>query len=172
MPSHPLFFVPGVEARIAARAMQARLKILAAATTDTAAEAGGTEDEDVVQERADVAARLGEAESAVGIEGLMVVYPARGGQPPKLAVDGLSLRMRYGEVFGLLGPNGAGKTTTLDVVSGMIRAAGGQVVLDGGKVNSGKCTAGGVRWLASFFRAWCRRSSVWRRRRCRLDVPT
>jgi ABC-2 type transport system ATP-binding protein len=34
------------------------------------------------------------------------------------AVDGLSLRIEPGEVFGLLGPNGAGKTTTVEILEG------------------------------------------------------
>ena len=33
-----------------------------------------------------------------------------------VAVDGIDLEVREGEVFGFLGPNGAGKTTTLRLV--------------------------------------------------------
>ncbi len=45
-------------------------------------------------------------------------------------VDGISVRVRTGEVVGLLGPNGAGKTTTFRVIVGLIRAEGGAVTLD------------------------------------------
>src|SRR5262249_51978405 len=43
------------------------------------------------------------------------------------AVDGLSLRVASGEVFGLLGPNGAGKTTTVEILEGYRRADRGRV---------------------------------------------
>jgi ABC-2 type transport system ATP-binding protein len=47
------------------------------------------------------------------------------------AVDGLSLRIEPGEVFGLLGPNGAGKSTTIGMAVGLIRPDSGSVHLDG-----------------------------------------
>jgi urea transport system ATP-binding protein len=47
------------------------------------------------------------------------------------AIDDVSLAIDYGEVRALIGPNGAGKTTLLDVVSGITKAAGGSVTLDG-----------------------------------------
>jgi len=45
---------------------------------------------------------------------------------PKLAVDGLSLKLAQGEIVGLLGPNGAGKTTTLKILLGMLRPSRGR----------------------------------------------
>jgi len=53
----------------------------------------------------------------------------------KPAVEGLSLAVRPGEVFGLIGPNGAGKTTTLKIVVGLLRQDYGRVVLDGRDVS-------------------------------------
>jgi ABC-2 type transport system ATP-binding protein len=47
------------------------------------------------------------------------------------AVDGLSLDIRQGEVFGLLGPNGAGKTTTVNVAVGLLTPDQGSVELTG-----------------------------------------
>ena len=42
-----------------------------------------------------------------------------------VAVDGVSLEVPRGEIFGLLGPNGAGKTTTLKLLSGVINPTQG-----------------------------------------------
>ncbi len=44
-----------------------------------------------------------------------------------VALDGLELGVREGEIFGLIGPNGAGKTTTFKVVLGLLRATAGSV---------------------------------------------
>lgn len=46
------------------------------------------------------------------------------------AINGLSLRVDYGEVHAMIGPNGAGKSTLLDVVSGLTRPKAGRVHLD------------------------------------------
>ena len=42
-----------------------------------------------------------------------------------LAVDGLSLAVKNGEIFGMLGPNGAGKTTTIRMLSSLISPTSG-----------------------------------------------
>ncbi len=47
------------------------------------------------------------------------------------AVDGLSLSIHTGEVFGLLGPNGAGKSTTISMAMGLMRPDSGTVELEG-----------------------------------------
>ena len=46
-------------------------------------------------------------------------------------VDGISLSVYEGEVFGILGPNGAGKTTTLEMIEGLRHADGGEIKVDG-----------------------------------------
>src|SRR5438105_11553839 len=48
-----------------------------------------------------------------------------------VAVDGLDLALRPGELFGLLGPNGAGKSTTLRVLIGQRRPSGGSARVAG-----------------------------------------
>ncbi|HLO39928.1 MAG TPA: ABC transporter ATP-binding protein [Phycisphaerales bacterium] len=47
------------------------------------------------------------------------------------AVDGLSLSVKRGEVFGLLGPNGAGKTTTISIAVGLLKPDDGGAELHG-----------------------------------------
>ena len=49
-----------------------------------------------------------------------------------VALDGLDLTVRAGEVAGFLGPNGAGKSTTIRVLLGLLRADGGRAALFGG----------------------------------------
>jgi len=48
-----------------------------------------------------------------------------------LAVDNVSFEAEPNEIFGLLGPNGAGKTTILSIISGLLRADAGSVVIGG-----------------------------------------
>jgi len=49
-----------------------------------------------------------------------------------VALDGLDLHVRVGEVHGFLGPNGSGKSTTIRVLLGMLRREAGRVLLFGG----------------------------------------
>jgi ABC-2 type transport system ATP-binding protein len=61
-----------------------------------------------------------QANSAIRIENLTKRY--RG----QVAVDGLSLEVPEGSLFGLLGENGAGKTTTIQILLGLLAADGGK----------------------------------------------
>jgi len=58
---------------------------------------------------------------ALQVEDLHVSYG------PKRAVDGVSLEINEGEIFGLLGPNGAGKTSTLSAIEGLVRPDSGSI---------------------------------------------
>lgn len=54
------------------------------------------------------------------------------------AVDGVSLEISKGEIYGFLGVNGAGKTTTIRMLLGMIKASEGEAFLYGERVSPGK----------------------------------
>jgi lipopolysaccharide export system ATP-binding protein len=49
-------------------------------------------------------------------------------------VDGVRLSVNSGEVVGLLGPNGAGKTTSFYMIVGLVRADGGEITIEGRRV--------------------------------------
>ena len=49
-----------------------------------------------------------------------------------VAVNQASLTIKQGELIGFVGPNGAGKTTLMRVITGMVKANEGQVLLMGG----------------------------------------
>ena len=48
-----------------------------------------------------------------------------------LAVKGIDLEIRKGEIFSLLGPNGAGKTTTISMISGLVEPTRGDAEIGG-----------------------------------------
>jgi ABC-type branched-subunit amino acid transport system ATPase component len=51
------------------------------------------------------------------------------------ALDGVSLDVPAGMVFGLVGPNGSGKTTLFNIVTGFLRADSGAVTFAGGRID-------------------------------------
>ncbi len=64
-------------------------------------------------------------------EAVLEITDIRKRYPNTVALDGVSLTVRAGEIFGLLGPNGAGKTTLLSILAGLVRADSGSVKLFG-----------------------------------------
>ena len=60
---------------------------------------------------------------AIEVKGLVKRYP------DKVAVDGIDLEIRKGEIFALLGPNGAGKTTTVEILEGYRNRDAGEVLV-------------------------------------------
>src|SRR5437660_10959615 len=50
------------------------------------------------------------------------------------ALDGISLRIRRGEVYGLLGPNGSGKTTLIRCLVGLVQPNAGTVTVLGRRI--------------------------------------
>jgi ABC-2 type transport system ATP-binding protein len=66
------------------------------------------------------------SEIAIDVRNLVQVYHPRSGNPVR-ALDGLSLQVRRGEIYGLLGRNGAGKTTLLRILTTLIPPTEGEV---------------------------------------------
>src|SRR5262245_38193066 len=66
------------------------------------------------------------ASPAISITALEKVYA--GG---KRALDGVSLDVAQGQIFGLLGPNGAGKSTLINILAGLVNKTSGKAVVWG-----------------------------------------
>jgi ABC-type branched-subunit amino acid transport system ATPase component len=47
------------------------------------------------------------------------------------AVNGVSLTLERGRIYGLIGPNGSGKTTLFNCITGVVRCDAGRILLDG-----------------------------------------
>ena len=67
------------------------------------------------------------------VDNLVKIFPARkrSGQEDKRAVDGVSFKVKRGEIFGLLGPNGAGKTTTIKMLCTLLLPTSGNAEILG-----------------------------------------
>ncbi|HLQ37242.1 MAG TPA: ABC transporter ATP-binding protein [Planctomycetota bacterium] len=73
---------------------------------------------------------------AIELRALRKVYLP--GKKQVVAVDGIDLSVRRGEVFGLLGPNGAGKTTTVEICEGLTEPSSGEVRILGRQWRNGQ----------------------------------
>ena len=72
----------------------------------------------------------------IEVTDLQKQYPLPENKSEKFyAVNGVSLAIAPGEIFGILGPNGAGKTTTLEMLEGLNDIDGGIATIDGISVN-------------------------------------
>lgn len=69
--------------------------------------------------------QTGRNEAAIDVEGVVKRFGA------VRALDGVSLRVRRGEIYGLLGPNGSGKTTLIRAIVGLIAPNAGTVTVLG-----------------------------------------
>lgn len=68
-----------------------------------------------------------------------------------VAVPNLSLAIQKGELLALLGPSGCGKTTTMRAIAGLLKPAGGQIMLDGRNITG---TAANRRDIGLVFQAY------------------
>src|SRR6266436_6554103 len=69
-----------------------------------------------------------EAEITVQVEGLRREFDSKEGKV--VALDGVNLQVRKGEIFGVLGPNGAGKTTMIRILSTLLLPTAGKAGYD------------------------------------------
>ncbi|MDR0534391.1 MAG: ABC transporter ATP-binding protein [Verrucomicrobiales bacterium] len=74
---------------------------------------------------------MNEQDFAVGASGLTKTFTLEWTRKKLLALDGLDMQVRRGEVFGLLGPNGSGKSTTMKLILGLIRPTSGMIKVFG-----------------------------------------
>jgi ABC-2 type transport system ATP-binding protein len=68
---------------------------------------------------------------AVQTRGLRKEFPVGWFRGRVLAVEGLEMEVKPGEVFGLLGPNGSGKSTAMKMILGLLRPTSGQAEVCG-----------------------------------------
>lgn len=71
------------------------------------------------------------SDDAIVARDLVKIYQGRGRRPAVRALDGLSLTVPTGRVFGLLGPNGAGKSTTTKILTTLSRPTSGTATVAG-----------------------------------------
>jgi ABC-2 type transport system ATP-binding protein len=79
---------------------------------------------------------MNEQNFAVSASGLTKTFTLEWTRKKLLALDGLDMQVRRGEVFGLLGPNGSGKSTTMKLILGLIRPTSGTVKVFGERSGS------------------------------------
>ena len=72
--------------------------------------------------------------SAISLRGVGIVF--RTGGREVVAVDGVDLEVREGELVCLLGPSGCGKSTLLNAVAGFVRPTSGEVLASGRAVTA------------------------------------
>jgi lipopolysaccharide export system ATP-binding protein len=82
-----------------------------------------------------MASARGRDQSDIGVlperGGLLAVHGVEKSFAGRMVVRGVSLALRRGEAVAVLGPNGAGKTTVFYMMTGLIKADRGRIVLDG-----------------------------------------
>tara|TARA_B100000686_G_scaffold91043_1_gene97657 strand:- start:265 stop:1002 length:738 start_codon:yes stop_codon:yes gene_type:complete len=56
----------------------------------------------------------------------------------KLAVNNINFKIKENEILGLLGPNGCGKTTTIGMMLGLLKPSGGEIIIEGMKIEENR----------------------------------
>ncbi len=114
----------------------------AARDIETAAQDVQAASQDIETAARDAEAAVSDAAAAVGVDppgtrfalevrDLILEYPGRGRVPPFRAVDGVSFKVRQGEILGLVGESGSGKSTIGRAIAGLLPITGGTVEIAG-----------------------------------------
>ena len=82
------------------------------------------------------------AEAAAGAARYLVTEEVVKRFDETLAVDGVSLSIRRGEIFALLGSSGCGKSTLLRMLAGFEQPSSGRILLDGQDITALRPTSG------------------------------
>ena len=83
-----------------------------------------------------LATEAASARPLIRFEGVGKTYPARGGQVPVSALEGIDLAVPEGAILGVIGRSGAGKSTLIRLVNGLERATAGRILIDGEDVTA------------------------------------
>src|SRR4029077_16210243 len=78
---------------------------------------------------------VGHGDDALDVDGMLEVKGLTKRYAGLLAVDKVSFTVNRGEVVGYLGPHGSGKSTTVNIVVGLLEPSGGQILLDGRRLD-------------------------------------
>eukprot|EP00892_Ulva_mutabilis_P007665 jgi/Ulvmu1/5270/UM022_0064.1 len=87
--------------------------------------------DDVLREREVAYSTMPSPEVPILVRDLRKEFPPMDGNPKKVAVKNMSLKVSRGECFGLLGPNGAGKSTSINMMIGFLEATRGEAYISG-----------------------------------------
>src|SRR5699024_341646 len=63
---------------------------------------------------------------------------------PEFSLEDVSFSLNGGEILAITGKNGSGKTTLINLLSGLIKAKSGQILIDGEKLSKSKIVTGVV----------------------------
>ena len=79
--------------------------------------------------------KLVKPEQPVVIETIALQHHYHSQKKGQMAIDGLDLQIRAGQMYGLLGPDGAGKTTVLRILATVIKPTSGRALINGYSTN-------------------------------------
>jgi D-methionine transport system ATP-binding protein len=71
----------------------------------------------------------------IQIKEVVKTYPARDGGSVVTALDGVTLTINRGDIFGIVGYSGAGKSTLLRLINGLEMPTKGEVIVDGKEIS-------------------------------------